>query len=202
MFASFTDQARNVVVFAQEEARALHHNYIGTEHLLLGILRERAGVGRRALDRLGVRLEDVRTDVLTIVGAGEVGSLDERDSDALRTIGIDLGEVRRRMEDAFGPGALEHRVRVARRRQRRRGCGGNSRRDWISGSIPFTPRAKKVLELALAESKRQPHPYVETEHILLGLVREGHGVAVNILDRRSASAQQVRRVVLDVRSAH
>lgn len=201
MFERFTDRARNAVAYAQEEARDLNHRYIGTEHLLLGVLRERTGVGRKVLDRLGVRLEDVRSDVETIVGAGAPGRFIEEDSEALRSIGIDLDEVRRRTEEAFGPGALEQRVCVGRRRlQRRRGTGHLGRGPLTSGLIPFTPRAKKVLELALSESRGLRHGYIGTEHILLGLVRESDGVAADILDRRSAPVQRVRSVVLDVLS--
>ena len=128
MFERFTTGAREVVVLAQDEARRLRHNYLGTEHLLLGLLREQGGVGRQALDRLGVELDDARFDVVRIIGAGRDHA--EGDADALRSIGIDLDEVRRRVEETFGPGALE-RVRAGRPGRRARSCAA------ISGPAPF-----------------------------------------------------------------
>ena len=124
MFERFTDRARRVVVLAQDEARRLDHDYIGTEHLLLGLLHEGQGVAAQALDGLGV----------------------------------DLAEVRRRVEEIIGRG--QHAP---------------------SGHIPFTPRAKKVLELSLREALDLGHDYIGTEHILLGIVREGQGVAAQVL---------------------
>ena len=124
MFERFTDRARRVVVQAQEESRRLNHSYIGTEHLLLGVLREDEGVAAEALASLQVGLDPAREQVAEIVGRGEQAP---------------------------------------------------------SGHIPFTPRAKKVLELSLRESVRLGHPYIGPEHILLGLIAEGHGVAVEVL---------------------
>jgi ATP-dependent Clp protease ATP-binding subunit ClpA len=124
MFERFTDRARRVIVLAQEEARLLNHNYIGTEHLLLGLLREGQGVGALALTSLGVSLEGVRAQVEEIIGQGQSAP---------------------------------------------------------SGHIPFTPRAKKVLELSLREALQLGHNYIGTEHILLGLIREGEGVAARVL---------------------
>jgi ATP-dependent Clp protease ATP-binding subunit ClpC len=124
VFERFTEPARQVVVLAQHEARTLRHNYIGTEHLLLGLLREEEGLAATALRELDVQLEDVRAQVALIVGRG--------------------GEI-------------------------------------VTGQIPFTPRAKKVLELALREGLSLGHNYIGTEHILLGLVRENEGVAARIL---------------------
>jgi ATP-dependent Clp protease ATP-binding subunit ClpC len=124
-----------VVVLAQEEARALGHNYIGTEHLLLGLLREEDGVGARVLDSLDVTLDEVRAQVGRIVGSGE---------------------------------------------------------EVATGQIPFTPRAKKVLELSLRESQALGHNFIGTEHILLGLVRENSGVAARILLDFDADAERVR----------
>jgi ATP-dependent Clp protease ATP-binding subunit ClpC len=124
MFERFTERARQVVVLAQEEARALRHNYIGTEHLLLGLLTLDESVARRALESLGVTVEEVRAQVSRIVGQGD---------------------------------------------------------ELTTGQIPFTPRAKKVLELALREALALGHNYIGAEHILLGLAREGEGVAARIL---------------------
>ena len=135
MFERFTDSARRAVVVAQEEARGLNHGYIGTEHVLLGLLGEGKGLAATVLTGLGLSLDGVRGDVEEIVGPGK-GS----------------------------PG----------------------------GHMPFTPRAKKVLELSLREALQLHHNYISTEHILLGLIREGEGVAVQILRSRELDLQQVR----------
>src|SRR3712207_9278810 len=127
MFERFTDRARRVVVLAQEEARLLNHNYIGTEHILLGLIHEGEGVAAKALESLGISLEAVRSQVEEIIGQG-----------------------------------------------------GSS----PSGHIPFTPRAKKVLELSLREALQLGHNYIGTEHILLGLIREGEGVAAQRSEER------------------
>ena len=124
MFERFTDRARRVVVMAQEEARALNHNYIGTEHILLGLMNEGHGIAARALEALGVSPDATRQQVKEIIGHGE---------------------------------------------------------GTVPGHIPFTPRAKKVLELSLSEARQLGHAYIGTEHILLGLIREGDGVAAQIL---------------------
>ncbi|HZK49066.1 MAG TPA: Clp protease N-terminal domain-containing protein, partial [Thermoleophilia bacterium] len=143
MFERFTERARQVVVLAQEEARDLKHNYIGTEHLLLGLLREGDGVAARVLSTLDVSLEDVRGEIMRIVGEGE------------------------------------HEAQ---------------------GQIPFTPRAKKVLELALREALSLGHNYIGTEHILLGLVRESEGVAARIMNDLDADADRIRQEVMRVLS--
>ncbi len=143
MFERFTERARQVVVLAQEEARDLKHNYIGTEHLLLGLLREGDGVAARVLSALDVSLEDVRGTIMRIVGEGEHES---------------------------------------------------------QGQIPFTPRAKKVLELALREALSLGHNYIGTEHILLGLVRESEGVAARVLADLEADADRIRQEVMRVLS--
>jgi ATP-dependent Clp protease ATP-binding subunit ClpA len=145
MFERFTDRARRVVVLAQEEARLLDHNYIGTEHILLGLIHEGEGVAARALEGLGVS----------------------------------LGEVRRQVEDMIGQG------------------GGTP-----VGHIPFTPRAKKVLELSLREALQLGHNYIGTEHVLLGLVREGEGVAAQVLLRLGADLQRVRQAVIQLISGY
>jgi ATP-dependent Clp protease ATP-binding subunit ClpC len=139
MFERFTERARQVVVLAQEEARTLKHNYIGTEHILLGLLREEEGLAARVLESLDITVERVRAQVVRIVGSGE---------------------------------------------------------EVTSGQIPFTPRAKKVLELALREALSLGHNYIGTEHILLGLVRENEGVAARILLDFDADAETIRESVL------
>jgi Clp amino terminal domain, pathogenicity island component len=141
MFERFTDKARRVVVLAQEEARHLNHNYIGTEHILLGLIQEGEGVAAKALTTLDISLEAVRGEVTQIVGRG-----------------------------AQAP----------------------------SGHIPFTPRAKKVLELSLREALGLGHNYIGTEHILLGLIREGEGVAAQVLVKLGASLDRVRQTVVQL----
>jgi len=145
MFERFTDRARRVVVLAQQEARRLDHNYIGTEHILLGLIHEGEGVAARALDSLGISLDAVRQQVEEIIGRGQQAP---------------------------------------------------------SGHIPFTPRAKKVLELSLRESLQLGHDYIGTEHILLGLVREGGGVAAQILVKLGADLNQVRQQVIQLLHGH
>jgi ATP-dependent Clp protease ATP-binding subunit ClpC len=142
VFEKFTDRARRVVVQAQEEARALNHDFIGTEHILLGLVGEGQGVAAKALESLGIRLETVR----------------------------------QRVEDA-APRGLYSRP---------------------SGHIPFTPRAKKVLELSLSEAKLLGHRYIGTEHILLGLLREGEGVAAQVLTGLGADLDGVREQVIQL----
>ena len=139
MFERFTERARQVVVLAQEEARTLKHNYIGTEHILLGLLREEEGLAARVLESLDITVERVRAQVVRIVGSGE---------------------------------------------------------EVTSGQIPFTPRAKKVLELALREALSLGHNYIGTEHILLGLVRENEGVAARILVDFDADSEKIRNEVI------
>ncbi len=144
MFERFTNRARRVVVLAQEEARRQKHNYIGTEHLLLGILAESGGLACQALVRFGLSLDGTREEVAGIVGTGK---------------------------------------------------------REISGHIPFTPHAKKTLELSLREALQLHHDYIGTEHILLGLIREGDGVAAQILKEHSSDLSEVRAAVLDLVSA-
>ena len=145
MFERFTDRARRVVVLAQEEARLLNHNYIGTEHILLGLIHEGEGVAAKALESLGISLEGVRSQVEEIIGQG-----------------------------------------------------GSS----PSGHIPFTPRAKKVLELSLREALQLGHNYIGTEHILLGLIREGEGVAAQVLVKLGADLSRVRQQVIQLLSGY
>jgi len=141
MFERFTDRARRVVVLAQEEARMLNHNYIGTEHILLGLIHEGEGVAAKALESLGISLEAVRQQVEEIIGQGQQAP---------------------------------------------------------SGHIPFTPRAKKVLELSLREALQLGHNYIGTEHILLGLIREGEGVAAQVLVRLGADLDRVSQQVVQL----
>jgi len=160
MFERFTGEARQVVVLAQDEARRLCHHYIGTEHLLLGLLAEGRGPAAQLLNERGLRAGDLRRRILLIVGGEGL------DPEALATLGIDLDEVRRATEAAFGPGALD---------------SNSTGRKPPTGHIPFTPRAKKVLELSLREAERLQQGSIGTGHILLGLIREGKGVAAKVL---------------------
>ena len=139
MFERFTERARQVIVLAQDEARGLAHNYIGTEHILLGLLREEEGIAARILRQLGIPEEEVRAQVARIVGQGD---------------------------------------------------------EVTSGQIPFTPRAKKILELSLREAQSLGHNYIGTEHILLGLVRENQGVATRILLDFDADAEKIRNEIV------
>src|SRR5246127_1131481 len=145
MFERFTDRARRVVVLAQEEARMLNHNYIGTEHILLGLIHEGEGVAAKSLESLGISLEGVRSQVEEIIGQGQQAP---------------------------------------------------------SGHIPFTPRAKKVLELSLREALQRGHNYIGTEHILLGLIREGEGVAAQVLVKLGADLNRVRQQVIQLLSGY
>ncbi len=145
MFERFTDRARRVVVLAQKEARMLNHNYIGTEHLLLGLIGEGGGVAAGALESLGIRLDAVRQQVEAIIGRGQQAP---------------------------------------------------------SGHIPFTPRGKKVLELAGRESDALGHQYIGTEHILLGLIREADGVAAQVLVKLGAGQDRVRQQVIRLLHEH
>jgi hypothetical protein len=144
MFERFTDRARRVVVLAQEEARHLNHNHIGTEHILLGLINEKQGVAAIALTELGISLEAARAQVVGIVGQGA---------------------------------------------------------EKTASHIPFTPRAKKVLELSLREALQLGHNYIGTEHILLGLIREGEGVAAQVLESQGADLDRVRQQVVQILSA-
>lgn len=141
VFERFTDRARRVTVLAQEEARQLSHNYIGTEHILLGLLHEGEGVAAQALVAMGIKVEDVRTQVEQIIGQGQQSP---------------------------------------------------------AGHIPFTPRAKKVMELSLREALQLGHNYIGSEHIVLGLVREGEGGGAQILQRLDIDAEELRRGILTV----
>ena len=145
MFERFTDRARRVVVLAQEEAKMLNHNYIGTEHILLGLIHEGEGVAAKALESLNISLDAVREQVQDIIGQGQ---------------------------------------------------------QQPTGHIPFTPRAKKVLELSLREALQLGHNYIGTEHILLGLIREGEGVAAQVLVKLGADLNRVRQQVIQLLSGY
>jgi ATP-dependent Clp protease ATP-binding subunit ClpA len=176
MFERFNDDARQAVALAQEEAAALRHGWIGTEHVLLGVLRA-DGDGARLLAGFGVDANGVRDDVVRMIGRGE----DDIDPDALATLGIDLDAIRERVERAFGPGAL------SRRRSCRRGVMGHH--------VPFTPRAKKALELSLREAIALAERDLRAEHLVLGLLRESDGVAAQVLARRGVTLAAARERV-------
>ena len=181
MFERFTSEARTVVELAVTEARTLRHGYIGTEHLLLGLLGEENGIGARILRQAGVSAESVRADVQRLVADP---LLTGPDADALRAIGIDVEQIRARVEESFGPGALE------------RACLDRGRRGGWLGHIPFSPRSKKVMELSLREALRLNHRYIGTEPILLGLLREGEGLAAQILAESGTRLDDLRGAVL------
>jgi ATP-dependent Clp protease ATP-binding subunit ClpA len=192
MFERFTAEARAVVVEAGVEARTLGHGWVGTEHLLLGVLADRSSDVARALRDLGIDAGRVRAQVLAEVGAGV------DDETALRDLGIDLRDVRRRVEERFGAGALDRnppprrRLRLLPRRRRRRVLCPNP-----SGHVPFSPRAKKSLELALREALATKSREIRTTHLVLGLMRED-GLAAAVVTRLGVRPDAVRRVVLDL----
>jgi ATP-dependent Clp protease ATP-binding subunit ClpA len=173
MFERFSDEARQAIALAQEEAAELHHGWIGTEHLLLGVLRA-DGSGARLLNDLGVGLASARDDVVRTIGRGE----EDIDRDALATLGIDLDAVRERVEKAFGAGALSRR--------------DDCRSGTFGRHTPFTPRAKKALELTLREGIALGARDLRAEHLVLGLLREGDGVAAQLLHGRGLVLDDVR----------
>jgi ATP-dependent Clp protease ATP-binding subunit ClpA len=181
MFERFTNRARNAVVKAQEEARGLHHRHIGTEHLLLGIL-DAEGLAHLVLTEAGVEAEQVRADVQKHLRYG-FDVFEAAEVEDLKLLGIDLDAVRAKVEKAFGPDAF------APRPPRKRGLF----RWRTGGHIPFTPRARKILELSLREALALKHNYIGTEHILLGLLREGNGLAARILVDRGLDLADLRR---------
>jgi ATP-dependent Clp protease ATP-binding subunit ClpA len=184
MFERFTDKARQSIAFAQHEARALGHNFIGTEHQLLGMLALGDGVAFRVLAAEGVTLEQTRQTVVEWIGRGPQDRT-VADAEALATIGIDLDEVKAAVEDAFGPGALE--LSAARRHVGRfRGS---------LGAPPFAPRAKKLLELSLREALALKHSSIGTEHLLLAMLRLGEGVGYEVLAERVDPAELRTKVI-------
>src|SRR5438034_673160 len=188
MFERFTDDARQAVVVAQEQARALRHSWIGTEHLLLGVAGRETAAASRVLRRLGLDAQTIRDDVVRIIKIG--GDFDDRDEKALRTLGIDLDEVRQAVEDTFGTGALERSEPPGKHR-------GRCARPWEAGYLPFTPRAKKSLELALRWAVTMHSGSIGTEHVLLGLGAERDGVAARILRLHGIDTGEIRTAVED-----
>jgi ATP-dependent Clp protease ATP-binding subunit ClpA len=179
MFERFTESAREAVTGAQRHAEALNHGWIGTEHLLLGLLDDADGRAARLLrERWAVDREWARAEVERVVGRGEP----DLDADALATLGIDLDAVRERVERRFGAGALSGSRRCRRGR-------------WGGASRPFTPRAKKALELSLREALAMGDGFIGNEHVLLGLAREGDGVAARILRERGVDRAAVREAL-------
>lgn len=178
MFERFSDGARQAVAYAQENARRLGHGYIGTEHLLLGLLDQPQALAGRLLAEHGLAKADAERTVLALAGDGE----EELDAEALTSIGIDLTAVRDRVEATFGAGALD---RSARRRGRRADKP-------VTGHIPFTRRAKKSLELALRAAERLHHPYIGDGHLLLGLLDEGGGLAFRVIDGADIDVTRLR----------
>jgi ATP-dependent Clp protease ATP-binding subunit ClpA len=175
MFERFTDEARGLVKAAQEEARSLGHRYIGTEHLMLALLRPASGTPAVLLREAGMTRERAVADLDRLLG--DQGRLDMSDAAALEAIGIDLGAVRAKLEETFGPGALDPLPPP-----RKRGLFRHAVPPPIRGEhLPFAARSKKVLELSLREALRLKHRFIGTEHILLGLLREGEGLGARIL---------------------
>ena len=172
MFEKFTPAARRTVVAAQDEARRLHHGRIGTEHLLLALLAQEGTVSAVVLAQHGLTHEAVTEVVVGYVGSGDL------DAEALNALGIDLDTVRSTVEATFGPGALD------RTPADRRDTGGH---------IPFTPRAKKVLELSLREALALKSRNIADGHIALGLLREGEGLAMKVLADRGVDTVELRR---------
>jgi ATP-dependent Clp protease ATP-binding subunit ClpA len=198
MFERFTEPARQVVVRAQEEARAFGHPWLGTEHLLLGVLAEPRAPGVRVLADLGVTMATGRAALRQLVGAG---GLCESDAEALRALGIDLDEVRRRVEASFGPGALDYpwvsrhvsRPQPRRRRAwRRRRC----QQADVAGHLPFMPRAKRALERARREALALGDHYIGVEHVLLGLLDPKSNTAVELLRHLDTDPELIRTRVL------
>lgn len=189
MFERFTGPAREVVIQTQREARDLGHQQIGTEHVLLALL---AGGGGAAtvLRDAGLDASRVRADVQRLVGAPG-RALDEEDAAALQTVGIDLDAVLTKIEETFGADALEPPAP-----EPRRGLLGWRR---SGGHIRFSPRAKKVLELSLREAIRLSDNYIGTEHILLGLIREGEGLAAKIMHDAGVDLTRLRQAAVDAR---
>jgi ATP-dependent Clp protease ATP-binding subunit ClpA len=196
MFERFTHASRDAVVQAQAEARELRHPRIGTEHLLLALLADSQGPVAAMLGDNGVDHTSVRRELTRRVGPGApsvsepLADTDQADADALRAIGIDIAAVRRAIEQNFGPDALRLPPPEAPRRRgflRRKTHSGPSR-----GHIPFSPRAKKILELSLREAVRLKHNFIAPEHILLGIVREGAGLGARILVDAGVDLQELR----------
>jgi ATP-dependent Clp protease ATP-binding subunit ClpA len=175
MFERFTTAARDVVVGAQHEREEFGHPYVGTEHLLLGLLNEGTGGAYAVLRRAGVNRIQVREDVRRYLRQGPLG---DADAEALKAIGIDLNEVRAKVEETFGPGALR--------------VPASPKRGFFQKPGRFSMRARKVLELSLREAIRLHDNFIGPEHILLGLIREGEGLAVKIMVDRGVRLPDLR----------
>jgi ATP-dependent Clp protease ATP-binding subunit ClpA len=182
MFERFTTAAREVVVSAQHEREEFGHPVLGTEHVLLGLLNEGAGMAYTVLHRAGLTRIQVREAVRNVVGHTALG---DDDAEALKAIGIDLDEVRARVESTFGPGALQAPLEPRRGLFGRRGRPGR-----------VSQRARKVLELSLREAIRLHDKSIGPEHLLLGLLREGEGLAVKIMVDRGLVLDDLREQVL------
>ena len=183
MFERFTTAARDTVLRARHEAQALRHPYIGTEHLLLALLDESAGEAYVVLHEAGVEHDRVAAGIRRLLGPAS-GTLTEEDAAALSTVGIDLDAVLARIEESFGPGALDAPA-----------PGGRSPRRTGNGTR-FTGRAKKVLGLALREAVHLGHRSIGAEHILLGIIREGDGLAARVLVDEGHNLDGLRRTTL------
>jgi ATP-dependent Clp protease ATP-binding subunit ClpA len=196
MFERFTTQARGVVVDAQHEARQLNHAYIGTEHLLLALLREDSGLPHTVLSEAGLSLDEARASVTRILNESSRETsnpaLDEDDAAALEAIGIDLDAIRAKIEETFGPGALDPPPVARQQGLFRR----KERPARVGGRLPFTARAKKVLELSLREAIVLRHKNIGAEHILLGLLREGEGLGAKVIHDAGIDLRDVRRRVV------
>ena len=189
MFERFTHSARYAVTGAVEQARDLHQSPVGTEHLLLALLADPGSPVSVALRGTPVDERYVRAEIIRRVGSGSAPDIEEadaEDAEALKAIGIDLDAVRRAIEENFGPGAL--RLPRGTMPQRRRPF----RRFYASGHTPFSPRAKKVLELSLREAVRLKHNYIAREHLMLGILRENNGLAAQILADAGVDFDRVR----------
>jgi ATP-dependent Clp protease ATP-binding subunit ClpA len=188
MFERFTDKARAVVRQAMQERAALRHDRVGTEHLLLALMAVEDGIAARVLREAGADRDDLRTRILAFEGRGPL-VLGDADAAALRAIGIDLDAVRAKVEEAFGEGALRPPAQPCRR-------GLFGRKVWADpGGSRFSPRAKKVLELSLREAVRLKHSFIGTEHILLGLLRDGEGLAALVITEAGLDLADLRRRV-------
>jgi ATP-dependent Clp protease ATP-binding subunit ClpA len=198
MYERFTTQAREVVAGAQREALNLRHRYTGTEHLLLALLDSSSGIPHAVLSDAGIDNDEFRADIARIL-ATVPGALGEGDAAALEAIGIDLDIVRAKIEEHFGPGALEPAPPMPRwglLRRRQIACGVTGSEYARTEHRPFSPRAKKVLELALREALHLNHRHVGAEHILLGLLRQGEGLAAKILTDAGLDLDDLRRQTL------
>ena len=182
MFERFTTAAREVVISAQHEREEFGHPVLGTEHLLLGLLNEGAGIAYTVLRRAGLTRIQVREDLRKLLGQTALG---DEDAEALKAIGIDLDEVRARVESTFGPGALQAPLEPRRGLFGRRGRPGR-----------ISQRARKALELSLREAIRLHDKSIGPEHLLLGLLREGNGLAAKIISDRGVRLEDLREQVL------